>query len=138
MQAPILLVLREASRPNFKFEEPDMHHNQEQVYFAGKQSWDPIKLVWYDLEQNVDSSAEMWKWVQSVAEFQGNLPVNLPSKYKAEADLSMVDGAGNANEQWAIYGAWPKETNWQDLNYTSTDLATIECSMRFDRAMKMQ
>lgn len=133
---PILLVLREASRPNFKFEEPDMHHNQEQVYFAGKQSWDPCKLVWYDIEQNIDSSKEMWTWVNGVVKFQGNLPVSLPSYYKKDAILSMLKGDGSVSERWKMCGCWPKEVNWGDLNYTSTDLQTIEVSMRFDRALK--
>ena len=37
-----LLILQSASRPSFKFEEPEMHHNQEVARFAGKQDWDPV------------------------------------------------------------------------------------------------
>jgi len=33
-----------------------MHHNQEVAKFAGKQEWDPVNLVWYDVEQNPDVS----------------------------------------------------------------------------------
>jgi hypothetical protein len=31
-----LLLLKEASRPHPIFQEPILHHNQEQAYFAGK------------------------------------------------------------------------------------------------------
>ena len=130
----ILLVLREAQRPNFKLEEPDMHHNQEQVYFAGKQSWDPIKLTWYDIEQEPnDVSKAMWDWLQKTVQFP-KINVQIPSNYKQQATLQMENGAGTETETWKLFGAWPKEMNWQDLNYTSTDLATIECTLRYDRA----
>jgi hypothetical protein len=135
--ANILLVLKEASRPNFTFDEPDMHHNQEQVYFAGKHKWDPCKMVWYDIEQDRDSSKKMWEWVQSVCQFAGNLPVFLPSEYKGNANLSMIDGRGETNEEWDMYGTWPQNVNWQSLDYSTSDLCQIEVNMRFDRAMKM-
>lgn len=131
-----LLILQSAQRPNFKFEEPEMHHDQEVVYFAGKQSWEPITLTWYDAEQPIDVSAAMWNWINSVVNMD-SIHVNVPSAYKTQGTLVMVSGGGSENgEVWTLYNCWPKESNWGELDYTSTDIATIEVQMRYDRATR--
>lgn len=130
-----LLVLQNASRPSFKFEEPEMHHNQEVVRFAGKQDWDPITMIWYDSEQNPDISRGIYHWLETVVNMQ-QLTVAHPRFYKRTASLVMLDGAGQTNEQWQMYGTWPQAINWQELDYTSTDLMTCEATMRYDRAVR--
>ena len=130
-----LLVLQSASRPSFKFEEPEMHHNQEVAYFAGKQSWDPVTLNWYDVEQNPNISAGLYHWIETVVNMQ-TIHVAHPAAYKREAILSMIDGSGQPNESWSMMGTWPASVNFQELDYTSTDLMTCECSMRYDRAVR--
>ncbi len=130
---PIILLLKEASRPNLTIEEPVMHHNQEQAYFAGKHSWESLKMVWYDGEQPDDVSKDMWDWVNIAV----NIPavtVALPSAYKKDAKLQMLDGMGSAKETWSLYGCWPQNSNWNTLDYESTDIQTIEVTMRYDRA----
>lgn len=130
-----LLVLQSASRPSFKFEEPEMHHNQEVVRFAGKQDWDPITLVWYDVEQDPDISRGIYHWIETVVNMQ-SIAVSHPRFYKRTAALLMLDGSGQTTEQWSMMGTWPSAVNWQELDYTSTDLMTCEATMRYDRAVR--
>jgi hypothetical protein len=130
-----LLVLQSASRPSFKFEEPEMHHNQEVVRFAGKQDWDPVTLVWYDSEQNPDISRGLYHWLETVVNLT-NLHVAHPSQYKRQASLVMLTGTNGVSERWRMYGTWPTAINWQELDYTSADLQTCEASLRYDRAVR--
>ena len=130
-----LLVLQSASRPSFKFEEPEMHHNQEVARFAGKQDWDPMTLVWYDVEQDPDVSRGIYHWIETVVNMQ-SIAVAHPRFYKKTAALLMIDGSGQTTEQWSLMGTWPAASNWQELDYTSTDLMTMEVTMRFDRAVR--
>ncbi len=130
-----LLVLQSASRPSVKFEEPEMHHNQEVVRFAGKQDWDPVTLTWYDVEQDPDISRGIYHWIETVVNMQ-SLAVAHPRYYKRQASLVMLDGVGQSTEQWSLAGTWPSACNWQELDYTSTDLLTMECTMRYDRAVR--
>jgi hypothetical protein len=130
-----LLLLQSASRPSFKFEEPEMHHNQEVARFAGKQDWEPITLVWYDAEQQPDVSRGIYMWIETVVNMH-SIKVAHPRLYKRTASLLMLDGAGNSSERWTLYGTWPTSSNWQELDHTSTDLMTIEVTMRFDRAIR--
>jgi len=130
-----LLVLQSASRPSFKFEETDMHHNQEQVWFAGKQNWDPVTMVWYDVEQSPDISRGIYHWLETVVNMQ-SIAVAHPRFYKRTASLILLDGTGQTTEQWQMFGTWPVTINWQELDYTSTDLMTCETTMRYDRAVR--
>lgn len=131
----VMLVLQKASRPKQSYEEAIMHHNQEEVYFAGKTKWDAITLGFYDAQQDPDSSAAMWDWVNTVGEIPFADVVD-PIGYKGTSDLEMLDGRGDPKETWHLYGVWPQSTNWQDLDYTSSEIAMIEVTMRFDRAVR--
>lgn len=130
-----LLVLQSASRPSFKFEEPEMHHNQEVARFAGKQDWDPVTLVWYDAEQSPDVSRGIYHWLETVVNMQ-SIAVAHPRFYKKTAALLLLDGTGQPSEEWQMFGTWPAAVNWQEVDYTSTDLLTIEVTMRYDRAIR--
>ena len=133
----VLLVLKSASRPKFTLEEAVMHHDQEQIYYAGKQSWEPIELTWYDKEGpgQEDSSAAILEWVKTVVDFS-DATVAPPSAYKKDANLNMTDGAGNTSESWQLCNAWPKDVSWNGLTYDNSDIAEITVSMRFDKALR--
>ena len=131
------ILLQKAARPSFKYDEAVVHHDQEEAYFAGKQKWDPIALVWYD-SLTPDVSSDVWDWIQAVSQFtEANSPnVSLPSDYKKNCAIEMTSGTGgNADETWHIINAWPKEVNWNDLDYTNTEIQLINVQMRFDRAV---
>jgi hypothetical protein len=130
-----LLVLESAARPSFKFDKPEMHHNQEVSRYAGKQDWEPITLTWYDYEQNPDISRGIYHWVETVVNLK-SIKVAHPKDYKKTGSLAMLDGAGQTTEIWTMLGTWPESSNWQDLNYTSTDLQTLEVVMSYDRAVR--
>lgn len=128
-------MLQSASRPSFDLEEPEMHHNQEHAYFAGKQKWEPVTLVWYDIEQDPDISKGVYQWIETVVDLTA-VNVAHPSMYKRTAELQVEDGFGNPTDVWIMYGTWPKSCNFQELDYTSTDLLTCEATMRYDRAIR--
>ena len=130
-----LLMLQSAQRPNIEFGLVEMHHNQEVAYFAGKQTWQPVTLVWYDSEQDPDISRSLYHWIETVVDMV-SINVAHPSNYKKQGSLTMLDGGGNVTERWTMYGTWPVSCNWQDLNYTATELLTCEASMRYDRAVR--
>lgn len=131
----VFIYLQKCQRPKFVNEEPVMHHNQEQAYFVGKQSWEPITMTFYDAEQPVDISSRLWDWL-NVANKIPQANVAAPEAYKSQATLEMLDGVGVAIETWTIYGAWPKEVSYSDNDYTNTDISTVEVIVRYDRAVK--
>jgi hypothetical protein len=130
-----LLLLKSASRPSFKLQEAEMHHNQEVVKFAGKQSWEPVSMTWYDAEQDPDCSRGIYHWIETVVNMQ-SIAVAHPRFYKTIASLAMIDGTGQSNEVWTMYGTWPTSCNWGTLDYSASELMTLEVSMVYDRAVR--
>lgn len=129
------LQLQSAMRPEFTLAPAEVHHDQEVAYFAGKQTWNEITLVFYDAVGGgaSDISARMYSWVTTVAEIsQGN--VNLPSAYKKTLILQSTDGSGSPDETWKLYGAWPTKSNWQNLDYKANDIQTVDITLKYDRA----
>lgn len=130
-----LLLLQSASRPAGQFEEVEMHHNQEVAKYAGKSTWEPMTLTWYDAEQQPDISAGIYQWIETVVN-QRSISVAHPRFYKRTASLAMLNGAGAPTETWSIMGTWPKSWNYQELDYTSNEIQTVEVVMFFDRAIR--
>jgi len=117
-----------------------MHHNQEQIYFAGKHTWEALALSWYDVEQNPDVSGAMHDWLEKCMMLTGANAANVsvPKEYKAtKSVLRMVKGDNSDSEKWAIYNGWPQAINWGALDYTSSDLQLIEVKFRYDRAVRI-
>lgn len=137
LEPEVMVVLKDAQRPSLKFATPEMHHNQEQVYYAGKHTWDPIALVWYDYEQNPDVSKRIYKWINDNVLVIKDANVYAPSKYKKQARLEMVDGFGRPTDSWNLHNAWPAESNWNALTYTDSALQTINVTLKYDRAEKL-
>lgn len=131
------LYLSKAARPSFKIEEALVHHDQEVAYFAGKQTWETIVLEFYDAigGAGVDEtiSQKMWTWVTNATGITNAL-VDPPENYKNTLQLEMTDGAGFAEETWKLHGTWVLETNWNDLDYSSSDIQLVSVTIRFDRA----
>lgn len=139
------LYLQKAQRPQFKFQEAVMHHDQEQAYFAGKQEWEPISMTFYDVEGGDgsvnDISTQLYNWIGGRSNSRSvgviaDAEVRIPESYKLDLVLQMTAADGSATETWTLYGAWPREVNWQDLSYEDTNLQLIDVTVRYDRAEK--
>jgi hypothetical protein len=132
-----LVYLMKAARPQFKYEAPEMHHDQEVAYFAGKQTWEPITFTFYDIEQPIDVSQKLYFWVNTVTTSFLNpaaeTAVDIPANYKKDASLELTDGQGRASETWDLFGCWPMDTNWNDLDYTNTEIQLVDVVVRYDK-----
>lgn len=138
------IYLEKAARPSFQLENPEMHHDQEVAYFAGKQTFEEITLEFYDaIGGNVDVTRRLYEWIaggtsESVVNLGDPASVNIPASYKTDIELEMTDGQGNPLDAWTLFGAWPKSTNWNDLDYTNTEIQRVTVVLKFDRAVKTQ
>lgn len=134
-----LIYLQKAARPNFKYDAKEMHHDQEEAWFAGKQHWETMEWVFYDIQWPVDISEKIRGWFQTVTTNFNNpereTAVAMPRAYKGTATIDYYGGGGTKNETWRLIGAWPENCNWGDLDYTTSDLQLITATIRYDRAV---
>jgi len=133
-----VMWLAKAARPKFKFVEAIAHHDQEQAYWAGKTEWDPINLSFYDAEQDPDVSEFVWDWVNKVVNIYDVTAMEPggPEGYKKKGEIKMWGNFGTITENWELWNCWPQEANWQELDYSSSDIALVDVTLRFDRAIR--
>ena len=75
----------------------------------------------------------LYSWITSIHDFQDsvNLKNTEKSGWNSQAILEMYDGCGTLMEQWTLYSCWIQSINFGDLDYSSTEEATIELQIRY-------
>ncbi len=130
------VYLSSAQRPHVIVDEAIMHHDQEQVYFAGKHHWEPITLVFYDVYTGgANTSSKIWEWFNKAVKVP-SASADVPSAYKKDSTLEMTKADGSVQETWKIYNSWAIDVNYNDLDYGNSEIATIDVSMKYDRAVR--
>lgn len=120
-----------AARPNLDIEETELNFLNATTWIPGKGKWQPISVTYIDV-----ANAQMqglYNWIATVYGF--NDPINLPQSEKAgwagTALLTMYDGCGSPLENWVLGSVWPQSVNFGDVDYQSSDVATIEMTLRY-------
>jgi len=135
---PIFVTI--AARPNLTIEETEISFLNEKDYIPAKPTWDPLNVTVLDFGKEGGSGADqaILDWIRLTYQFgdpasSGEMsdPVG---HARRKATLNMYNGVGDIVEEWTIYGCWVQAANWGDLDYSSTDNATIELTIRFQNA----
>jgi hypothetical protein len=128
------------SRPQVEFEEVAIHRYNSTAYVAGKHTWSPMSLT---LEDDIGGLAS--KVVKAQLETQQRLVgVDLDgrwlntaatgSDYKFGVKLEQLDGDEGVVETWILEGVFIQSAEFGDLDYSASEAATIQLSLRFDHA----
>ena len=54
--------------------------------------------------------------------------------FKWDAEVRLYDGCGNLIETWIYENAYPQTVEFGELDMVSTDLVTVDMTLRYDRA----
>ena len=111
------------------------------IHYAGKPSWDPIKVV---LRDDVTNSVTTLVGEQNQKQFDffEQSSAATAGDYKFTMRIEMLDGGNGAStptalETWVCYGCYIVSTNWQDLKYSEQGPVQIELSIQFDNAVQI-
>ena len=125
-----------AARPSLSIEETEINHLNAKTWIPGKASWETINVTYIDAidPTNVSFTKPLFDWLASVYAF--HLPNELPmgssrNQYAAVGILVMYDGCGEALERWELNDMWPTSVNFGDVDYSSSDEATIDLTLRY-------
>ena len=152
------------SRPNISFKEIEANHVSETVYFPGRPDWKPISLTLYDFTIQKTNRVFEWLKLYynindekttirpSVGEsriFGGLFDYLIDSPLVAagksnlmkatalkipQASLILFDGCGNAIERWIFENVWPQSVEFGELDMQSSEVVTVDVTLRYDRA----
>ena len=121
-----------AGRPNWSIEETEVNFLNAKTWIPGKQSFETMTVTYIDVATM--DSAPLFNWLASVYDFTD--PINLKmgsnrNDYAATAIIKMWDGCGQLLEIWTLNDVWPSAVNFGELDYSSSEEATIELTLRY-------
>jgi hypothetical protein len=120
-----------ASRPNLEIEETEINHLNAKTWIPGKASWQTITVTYLDVAHQEMQS--LWNWLATVYDFTDPIKLRMGERrdWDATGVLSMYDGCGVLLETWEMKRVFPTGINFGDLDYSSSDIATIELTLRY-------
>lgn len=128
------------TRPSVTFEEMEIPVYNSRVYLAGKHSWEAVTV---NLRDDVNGSVArlVGEQIQKQFDFMEQASASSGIDYKFITRFEVLDGGNGAStpnilETWELYGCFITNANYNDLNYASSEPATISLSIRFDNAVQ--
>lgn len=128
--------VKTASRPNLSVEETEINFLNGKMWIPGKGSWETITVTYYDVGGTDASTAmqELFKWIASIYDFTDPTTLKQSSSNKGfftSGSLSLYDGCGKTMETWELKKMWPQAVNFGELDYSSSEEATVELTLRY-------
>lgn len=128
------------TRPSVTFDEIPLDIYNSKVYLQGKHTWEQVTVNLRD-----DASGQVAKLVGEQLQKQFDMMEQSSAAsgidYKFITRCEVLDGGNGAStpnvlETWELYGCMVTNVNYNDLNYSSSEAATITMSIRFDNAIQ--
>jgi hypothetical protein len=135
---PIFVTI--AARPNLTIEETELNFLNEKDYIAAKPTWDPLNVTVLDFGNEGGAGADraIREWIKLTyvygrPESSGEMS-DAVGFARRDGTLNLYNGIGQVIEQWTMFGCWVQAANFGDLDYSSTENATVELTLRFQNA----
>jgi hypothetical protein len=121
-----------AARPNVSIEETEINFLNGKTYIPGKGTWETITVTYYDVSG--DDNMPLWDWLADVYNFTDPLGLQQNSRRNCYAGIgicTMYTGCGDPMERWTLGDCWPQAVNFGELDYSSSEEATVEVTVRY-------
>jgi hypothetical protein len=130
----------DVTRPSVSFTEIPIDIYNSKMYLAGKHEWTATTINLRD-----DASGSVAKLVgqqlQKQMDFVEQASAATGQDYKFQINYEVLDGGNgtlvpNVLETWELYGCFLQSVNYNNLNYGSSEMATIQLAIRYDNAIQ--
>lgn len=123
------------SRPKINQPETEIPFLNTSTYVVGRFNWETIGVTFRD-PIGPSATQALMEWVrlhsESVTGRQG-----YAAGYKKDVELEMLDPTGVVVQKWILQGTFLTNVDFGSLEYSSSDLAEITATLRFDRAINV-
>lgn len=128
------------ARPTVAFDPIEVPVYNSKIYYAGRPTWDPVQVILRD-DAGGNVSRLVGEQLQKQFDFMEQASASSGIDYKFVTRLEMLDGANGTIEPtvletWELYGCFLTNVNYNDMDYSSNDPATITLSLRYDNALQ--
>ena len=131
----------EAARPNVQFEDKTIEVYNSIIHYAGKPKWQAISVK---LRDDVTGAVSKLVGEQNQKQFDFFEQSSAASggDYKFTMRIEMLDGGNGANtpnilETWECYGCYLQDTQWNQLQYSTVDVMTIDLTIQPDNCVQI-
>ena len=130
----------EITRPNLNFNPFVIDVYNSKVNLVGKPSWETVSVTLRDDALN-NVSKLVGEQIQKQFDFAEQSSASSGIDYKFLLKYEMLDGGNGANEAnvletWELYGAFISQVNYGDMNYATSEPATIVLTISYDNAIQ--
>ena len=123
------------SRPKYTSAEVEIPFLNTSTYVIGRFNWESIQVTFRD-PIGPSATQALMEWVrlhsETVTGRQG-----YAAGYKKDIELEMLDPTGVVVQKWILQGTQLNDVDFGGLDYSSSDLADITATLRFDRAINV-
>ena len=140
-KAELTKQVMDITRPSVNFEQIPVDVYNSKINIIGKHTWDPVTV---NLRDDVSGNVTklVGEQVQKQFDFLEQASASAGIDYKFITRFDILDGGNGAAtptslEEWELYGCYVENVNYNDLNYASSEAATITMSVRFDNAVQI-
>jgi len=132
--------IMDITRPSLSFETLTLDIYNSKVNLAGKYTWEPITINVRD-DVNGAVSRLIGEQIQKQMDFFEQASAASGINYKFVTRYEMLDGGNgafdaNVLETWELVGCYIESVNYNDMNYATSEHATISLTVRFDNAVQ--
>jgi len=122
-----------AARPNIAIEETELNHLNAKMWIPGKATWETITVTYIDVAH--EEMRSLYDWLATVYDFTDpvNLRMGTKRDWRATGILNLYDGCGEILENWQLQNMWPTAMNFGELDYSNSEEATIELTLRYSQ-----
>ena len=121
------------ARPKYTSEETEIQFLNTSTYVIGRFNWETIDVTFRD-PIGPSAAQALMEWIrlhsESVTGRQG-----YAAGYKKDIELELLDPTGVVIEKWILQGTMITSADFGDLDYSSSEIADISVTLRFDRAV---
>jgi hypothetical protein len=122
-----------AARPKITIDEVEIPFLNTSTWVAGRFKWETISV---NLRDPIGPSAAqaIMEWIRLCAEsVTGRM--GYAAGYKKDVELELLDPTGVVVEKWILQQTFITSGDFGTLDYSVGDLADIDITLRFDRAI---
>ena len=130
----------DVTRPNVSFDQMTVDIYNSRVYLAGKHTWEPITL---NLREDVSNNVQkmVGEQLQKQFDFFEQSSAASGADYEFVTRIEILDGGNGANaatvlETFELYGCYLESTNYNTLNYATSEVVTVALTIRYDNAIQ--
>jgi len=129
------------TRPSVSFEEIPIPIYNSTIKLAGKYSWENLTCNLRD-DAGGQVTRLVGEQIQKQMDFNEMASASAGIDYKFTTRFEVLDGGNSggdvrALETWEIYGCYLQGVNYGDMNYGSSEAATIALTITFDNAVQI-